>query len=101
MLRSLPPEILDLTVDHLHDEPIALKACCLVSKSWVPRTREHLFARVEFRGTELPVERWKKNFPDPSNSPVHHTRTLLHSLPSNPHRRGCGCGWYRLDPNLS
>jgi len=83
MSRSLPPEILDLTIDHLHDEPTALKACCLVSKSWVPRTRKHLFALVEFRTLQSPVERWKKNFPDHSNSPAHHTHTLcIRNLPT-------------------
>jgi len=56
MSRSLPPEILDLIVDHLHDEPTALKACCLVSKSWVPRTWNHLFALVEFCVLQLFVE---------------------------------------------
>ena len=49
MSCTLPPEILDLIIDHLHDEPATLKTCCVVSKSWVPRTRKHLFALVEFR----------------------------------------------------
>ena len=76
MSPSLPPEILDLIVDHLHDEPIALKACCVVSKSWVHRTRNHLFARVKFSVPGSRIERWKKAFPDPSNSPAHHVRSL-------------------------
>ena len=71
-----PPEILDLIVDDLHDEPATLKSCCVVSKSWVPRARKYLFARVEFRPLESHIERWKKTFPDPSNSPAHHTRSL-------------------------
>ena len=75
MPYSFPPEILDQIVDHLHDEPAALEACCLVSKSWVPRTRTHLFTRVKFT-SELPFGRWVKAFPNPSNSPAHYTRTL-------------------------
>jgi hypothetical protein len=55
---------------------MALKACCVVSKSWIPRTRIHLFASVEFCARDSPIERWKKTFPDPSNSPAHHTRRL-------------------------
>lgn len=75
---SLPPETLDIIIDNLHDEPTTLKACCLVSKSWVPRTRSHLFARVVFDGSPgSRILRWKKTFPDPSNSPAHHTRTLF------------------------
>jgi len=71
----LPQEILDYVVDFLHDKPEALKECCLVSRSWVPRTRMHLFAEVDFR-TEEDLESWKKTFPDPSTSPGCYTRTL-------------------------
>ena len=72
----LPPEILDLIVDDLHDEPDALKSCCIVSKSWVPRARKYLFSHVELHASVSHVELWKKTFPDPSNSPAHHTRSL-------------------------
>jgi len=73
MCSSLPSEILDLIADHLHDEPDTLKACSLISKSWVPRARRHLFAHVEFGST---IQPWIGAFPDPSSSPAHHTRTL-------------------------
>jgi len=76
MSRSLPPEILDLTIDHLHDGPATLKACCLVSKSWIPRARQHLFTHAKFDELVSPIESWMKAFPDPSRSPAHHTRTL-------------------------
>ena len=77
MSSSLPPEILDLIVDHLHDEPTTLRACCLVSKSWIPRTRMHLFNSVKFRlfGRST-LESWMQTFPDPSTSPAHYTRSL-------------------------
>jgi hypothetical protein len=79
MSSSLPPEILDLIFHHLRDEPITLRACCLVSKSWVPWTRGHLFARVKFHSSRL-FERWMKAFPDPFSSPAHYTRALHCSL---------------------
>ena len=79
----LPPEILDLIIDQLHDEPATLKSCCVVSKPWIPRTRRHLFARVEFDALEHLIESWMKIFPDPSNSPAHHTRSLsIRSFPA-------------------
>jgi len=82
MPSSLPPEIHDLIVDHLHDEPTTLKSCCVVSKSWVPRARKYFFARVEFRASKSHIELWKKAFPDPSNSPAYHTRTLyIYGIP--------------------
>jgi hypothetical protein len=77
MLSSLPPEILDLILDHVRNERTTLKACCVVSKPWIQRTRRHLFARVEFHAPKSHIKRWKKTFPDPSNSPAHHTRYLF------------------------
>jgi len=76
MSCPFPPEILDLIVDHLHNEPDTLKSCCVVSKSWVPRTRRHLFASVEFNALGFTVESWMETFPDPSNSPAHYTQNL-------------------------
>ena len=71
----LPPEILDHILDLLHDRPEALKVCCLVSKSWVPRARRHLFVNIWFHSMGR-LESWRKIFPDPANSPAHHTNTL-------------------------
>jgi hypothetical protein len=75
----LPAELLDHTVDHLHDARIALKSCCLVSKSWVPRTRKHLFAEVEFNSQNL--QSWKTTFPDPFISPACYTKDLVVRCP--------------------
>jgi len=72
----LPRETLDYIVDLLHDQPETLKECCLVSKPWIPRTRKHLFATIEFISIK-DLESWKKTFPDPPNSPGCHTRTLF------------------------
>jgi len=71
----LPPEILDRIVDYLHYQRETLNQCCLVSKSWIPRTRKHLFAELYF-SYECDHKAWKKAFPDCSRSPVHHTHTL-------------------------
>ena len=71
----LPTEILDHIVDHLHDEEDELMSCCLVSKSWIPRTRKHLFADIEF-ATAKRLQSWKKTFPDPSTSPTHYAKAL-------------------------
>ena len=76
MSPTLPPEILDLIVDHLQHEQAALKTCCVVSKSWISRVRAHLFAHIKFSPTTSPIESWTRVFPDPSNSPAHYARTL-------------------------
>ena len=78
-MTSIPPfpqEILDYIVDILQDEPQTLRDCCLVAKSWAPRTRKHLFAHVTFNSPSR-LEAWKKTFLDHTNSPASYTRPLL------------------------
>ena len=70
----LPREICDHIIDIFHDDPETLKRCCLVSKSWVPRTQKHLFSYVTFKSADYP--KWRKTFPDPMNSPACYTQTL-------------------------
>ena len=76
----LPPEIRNYIVDFLRDEPETLKQCCIASKSWVPRTRKHLFGTVII-GQEHHLEAWKKTFPDLLESPAYHARTLFIGCP--------------------
>lgn len=82
---DLPPEILDLIADHLCTELDTLKVCCLVSRSWVWRTRRYLFAHVRFGSAGGPsFESWMELFSDLSTSPSHHTRSLaFHGFPVN------------------
>ena len=75
-MPNLPCEILDHIVDLLHDGETALRNCCLVSKSWVTRTRKQLFAEVHFQ-TAKSLESWKTTFPDPSTSPARYTKALF------------------------
>jgi len=76
----LPREILDYTVDLLHDKSDALRQCCLCSKSWVPRTRKYLFASINFNRPK-DLEAWKETFPDSGNSPAYHTRSPFVGCP--------------------
>jgi hypothetical protein len=49
---KLPPEIVDAFIDQVHEDLFVevntnlLGTCSLVSKSWLPRSRQHLFQRV-------------------------------------------------------
>ena len=72
----LPAELLDDIVDLLPDSKTVLRNCCLVSKSWIPRIRNRLFAEISFV-TEKDLKLWKKTFPDPSTSPARHTKTIV------------------------
>ena len=69
----LPAELLDYIVDHLH-KIYTLKKCCLVSKSWIPRTRRHLFETISI--TNQRVRAWRETFPDPSTSRARYTKHL-------------------------
>ena len=71
----LPPELQDHIVDLLHDTRDTLKSCCLVSKSWIPCARKHLFAHIVFRAVE-DLESWKNTFQDPSTSPACYAKSL-------------------------
>ncbi|KAG5643855.1 hypothetical protein DXG03_009538 [Asterophora parasitica] len=42
----LPHELIDIIIDHLHHDRIALAACCLVSKAWLVSSRYHLLTDV-------------------------------------------------------
>ena len=88
----LPPELLDHIFDLLHDTRSALKNCCLVSRSWIPRTRRYLFANIAF-GTTKNLRSWKTAFPDPSTSPARYTRCLLVKFPQVIRAADAERGW--------
>jgi len=47
--HRLPAEILGHIVDFLQNSEHALGNCCLVSKLWVPRARNRLFAGISLQ----------------------------------------------------
>ena len=72
----IPQDIIDEILDHLVTDSGAghLRKCALISKSWVPSCRRHLFHTVTF--TTASVREWFKTFPLPEESPAHHVRDL-------------------------
>jgi hypothetical protein len=101
MLSSLPPELLDLVVHHLRDEPTTLKACCLISRLWFYLTQRLLFACVEFHAQKSHIELWKKAFSDPSTSPAHYTHSLsISGIPFIPVPDTHAGGWIHTFHNL-
>jgi hypothetical protein len=47
----LPQELADHIIDHLHDNPLALRRCSLVCHAWLPTSRLHLFSKIAFRAS--------------------------------------------------
>ncbi|KAI0694164.1 hypothetical protein C8T65DRAFT_585236, partial [Cerioporus squamosus] len=41
-----------MIIEHLHDDPRALRACSLVCKDWAPTTRRHLFRKLHASGMD-------------------------------------------------
>lgn len=106
MLTSLPlpPELYDKIIDQLRDQSDALKSCSVVSKSWTPRSRHHLFSTIRF-GSDLGVVAWQNKFSDACNPPAHHARTLLVRsvgvFPENPFSSLCNVTRLSLDVHPS
>jgi hypothetical protein len=46
-MPRLPPELIEYTIDYLHDSPSTLRACACVCRAWVAPSRFHLFYRHE------------------------------------------------------
>ena len=76
-ISGLPPELIALVVDTLHDDRAALRACALASSIFLPHCRAHLFERVELRSFGDPYHGCHL----PEN--VHTMRTCISSDPDN------------------
>jgi len=76
---TLPAELLDYIAD-LRDSETVLRKCCLVSQSWIPPARKHLFTNISFDFVEQ-LDSWKRTFPDPSTSPACYAKTLVICCP--------------------
>ena len=76
----LHDELLDSIVDLLRDDTSLLRSCSLLSKSWLPRTRRHLFVEVRLP-TAHDLQSWKTTFPDPFTSPAYYARLLSIGCP--------------------
>ena len=80
----IPPEIVNEILGHLDTDWKSLRSCSLVSKSWVPSCRRHIFHTtvIGLEGTA----RWLKRFPVPEESPARHVRDLHFTFEAY---RGC------------
>ena len=56
----------------------SLQSCALVSKSWVPLCRRHLFHTILF--TSKDRSRWLETFPVPEESPAYYVREIHLSI---------------------
>ena len=73
---GIPQEIIDEILGHLAtaSDTRSLQSCVLVSRSWVPSCRKHIFHTTWF--TPSSMSRWLEAFPVPEESPAHHIKDL-------------------------
>jgi len=87
VMGHLPPELIDLIIDHLYDDMAALKACSLVSRAFLPRSQTLLFESLSIYGD------WRIPVPLRAHS---YTRNLAISI-----RNGCFIQPHHLDKILN
>jgi len=75
-IPRIPQKVIDKILDHLAtvSDLQSLRACALISRSWVQSCRRHLFHTITFGSRD--VDRWFKTFPVPEESPAHYVRDL-------------------------
>ncbi|KAJ6571270.1 hypothetical protein B0H19DRAFT_936812, partial [Mycena capillaripes] len=42
-------ELTDQVIDHLHGDPVSLRNCALVARSWAPASQFHIFFSVNIK----------------------------------------------------
>ncbi|KAF7330208.1 O-methylsterigmatocystin oxidoreductase [Mycena venus] len=50
---QIPPEVVDAIIDHLASDSRTLRNCTTVARSWLPRSRNHLFRHLSISTTRL------------------------------------------------
>lgn len=74
-LPPLPQSVIENIIDHLHDRPVDLQSCCLVSSNWKTQSRIHLFRKVQWNLETVSL--WCKSISPRSEGPAGFTKILL------------------------
>ena len=77
VIPRIPQEIIDEILDHLAADLTSLRSCALVSKSWLPSCRRHLFHTTFFNSE---TAKWFETLQEPEDSPARHVRDLRFSI---------------------
>ena len=79
----IPLDIINEILDHLTSDSDlrSIRACALLSKSWVQPSRGHLFHTATFTPTN--ACEWLETFPVREESPAHHVRDLRFKVGQN------------------
>lgn len=72
----LPPEVIDLIIDNLHDHRPTLRVCSLVSRNWLGGSRHHLFNGHGMYLTGRNLDAFRELLKSPHNTLSFHLRNL-------------------------
>ena len=83
-MTYLPQELIDTIIDEVAqgDSTYTLRACCLVQRRWVERSRRHLFKEISLHAVEH-FRDWIQFIPLGPGSPYHCVRSLTYRQGSN------------------
>lgn len=85
--NRLPPELIDRIIDFLHHDKRSLSQFSLISKSWNPRARFHLFSSPRiFCGPDIDTEYRKHFYSAPKVAIKYVTDLSLFGSPRQTHR---------------
>jgi hypothetical protein len=78
-MANLPQELIDRIIDELAQfgSTCTLRACCLVQKRWVERSRRHLFKEISLYAMDH-FGSWIKLTPLGPDGPYHHVHSLTY-----------------------
>lgn len=104
-------ELIDIFIDYLRDDPLAISACALVCKAWLPRSRFHQFGTVILHPGNIAAFVKLFHFPNETEATVipyirhfeyHYLRlhSILHRLPEFPRVTALTLRGIRVDTEL-
>jgi hypothetical protein len=92
MTWTLPSELDDIILDHLHDDPVTLSRCALVQRSWLPTARYHFWNHLSLNCTSDELTKLHTLITTISPAVGFHIRSVVVMQ-----KKGEACQWYDLN----
>ncbi|KAI0825834.1 hypothetical protein BC629DRAFT_1450852 [Irpex lacteus] len=92
MTWSLPPELDDIILDYLYDDPTTLSRCALVQKSWLPAARYHLWSNLRLNCASDELTKLRTLLTSTSPAVGFYIRSVVVLQ-----KKGEACQWYDLN----
>lgn len=80
--RHVPPELVDSIIDYLRDDHTTLASCALANRSWLARSRLHLFQDLRVDGSKRSTGCFRRLVQSPQSPCQPLCHLYLHTCPS-------------------